>query len=85
MTKMKKAASFRTGIRQIVKQGNQDEISELFKEIIEAAKDEFTEDNYQTMIAYLMSAFMDGVDQTRDPLVTHNLIRMALIREISFK
>jgi len=49
-----KAEKIRKQIRHIIVQGNNVEIANLFREIVKAHEDEFTEDNIPTLASFLV-------------------------------
>lgn len=57
---MRKAKSIRKQIQQIVVQGNQSEIGNLFREIYNACGEEFREDNRPSLDSFLIDLLMDA-------------------------
>ena len=58
---MRSANTIRKEVRQIVQQGNQHHIKELFREILAAGAVEFTEDNTVTLVSHMEDFFREAV------------------------
>jgi flagellar biosynthesis protein FliP len=59
---MRKASSIKNQLRQIILQGNNDEIQELFKEIVKASQETFHEDSDITLACFLVSNLYNGFE-----------------------
>ena len=58
---MKEAKSIRKKLKQIIIQGNNDEIQKIFSEIISACLEEFSEDNYFTLAYFLQENLLKAI------------------------
>lgn len=58
---MMKASKISKQLRQIIKQGNNKEIQNLFIDIVRAHREEFTEDNIPTIATFLFEYIYDAI------------------------
>lgn len=77
----RKAKTIRKQLREIILQGNNDQIQELFLEIVIACRDEFTEDNEPTLAGFLTSNLYKALTYGNESLGKH--IIPAMIEELS--
>lgn len=80
MSAYRKARTIKKQLREIIMQGNNEEIQNLFVEIIEAYRDEFTEDNEPTLAAFLTENLYKAIIAKDARLKDY--IRPAMISEL---
>jgi hypothetical protein len=79
--KMRKASTIKKQLREIIIQGNNTEIQNLFVEIVLACHDEFREDNEPTLAGFLTENLYDAIIAKDASL--RDCIRRAMILELS--
>jgi len=77
----RKAKSIKKKIREIIIQGNNNEIQKLFTEIVNATKDEFREDNDPTIASFLINNLFNAF--TFKDINNREAIKNAMISELN--
>ena len=78
---MLKADKIRKSLEKIIKQGNNDQIAQIFVEIVNASEKEFTEDNLPTLAAFLQKDLLEAF-VTKYP-EHEKIIKRVMIAEIA--
>jgi len=81
MCSLRKARTIRKQIQQIITQGNNKEIQNLFIDIVNACRSEFREDNESTLAAFLTENLYNAF-VVKDPSIG-NFIKPAMIDELN--
>lgn len=70
-------------LRKIIVQGNDKEIQKLFRQLVKATREEFTEDNEPTLAAFLVAKLYKGFVTTLPPSsTTRQAIRDAMVQQL---
>jgi hypothetical protein len=77
---MRKASSIRKQLHQIIRQGNNEEILELFKEIVKASQEEFTEDNLPTQVGFLSENLFNSF--SAEDIHTSECIKNVMVKSV---
>jgi hypothetical protein len=70
-------------LKKIIVQGNDKEIQKLFKQLVKATREEFTEDNEPTLAAFLVAKLYKGFMSTLPPSsTTQQVIHNAMVQQL---